>query len=73
MRSVLILAIFVLLLISCSNDFPPVPKMKFCMLEDGTCKSIHVFPEKDCEAVDGAKIIPETEDEEIPEACKKKD
>jgi len=43
----------VLLLISCSNDFPPAPVMKFCKLNDGTCKSVHVFPERDCDAVGG--------------------
>jgi len=63
----------VLLLISCSSDFPPAPEMKFCMLEDGvTCKSVHVFPKKDCETV-GGRIIPENEGDEIPDACIKKD
>jgi len=61
---------FALSLISCSNDFPPVPEMKFCLLGNGTCESIHVFPKKDCETV-GGTIVPETEDEEIPDICKK--
>ena len=61
---------FVFSFISCSNDFPPAPEMKFCMLEDGvTCKSLHVFPEKDCETV-GGRIVSETENEEIPDVCK---
>jgi hypothetical protein len=42
----------VLSLISCSNDFPPAPEMKFCKFE-GKCTSIHLFTEKDCNAVGG--------------------
>jgi len=61
---------FVLLLISCSNDFPSAPEMKFCMLENGKCESIHVISKKECEMV-GGKIIPETEEEDIPDACKR--
>jgi len=60
---------FVLSLISCSSNFPAAPEMKFCMLEDGTCKNIYDFPKKDCETV-GGKIIPETEGEDIPSTCK---
>jgi len=54
MRSVLILAVLVLLLISCSSDFPPAPEFKFCKLPSGECKSIHVFSKSDyCEEVGG--------------------
>jgi hypothetical protein len=52
MRSVLILAIFVLSLISCSNDFPPAPEMKFCKLEK-MCESVHIFSKDDCDKVGG--------------------
>jgi len=65
---------FVLLAISCSNDFPPAPEMKFCMLEkeDEKCYySIHEFPEKDCETV-GGTIVSETEGKENPSICKVK-
>jgi len=72
------IAFVLFLLSSCSNNFPPAPEMKFCMLEkenkDGeTVKcyySIHVFPEKDCGKV-GGTIVSETEGEEIPDVCKK--
>ena len=73
MRSVLILAIFVLSLISCSSGFPPAPEMKFCRLSNGECKSIHVFPKEDCDAVSGEIVtncnepIPEPIPELIPE------
>jgi len=49
----------VLLLISCSSDFPPAPEMEFCKFilddEDETtvCKSIHVFSKSDCVNVNG--------------------
>jgi len=46
---------FVLLLISCS-DFPEAPKFEFCKLPDGQCKSVHIFPEQDCNIV-GGKIV----------------
>jgi len=47
---------FVLLLISCSNDFPPAPAIEFCKFTlDGEtkCESIHVFPKSDCETIGG--------------------
>jgi hypothetical protein len=50
----------VLSLISCGNDFPDAPELKFCKLADGTCKSVHVFPKDDCETVGG----------EIVDSCK---
>ncbi|MCL1956074.1 MAG: hypothetical protein FWF63_02005 [Fibromonadales bacterium] len=54
----------VLLLISCSSDFPPAPEFKFCVL-NGCYYSVHKLPEKDCETV-GGRIIFEPEGE----ACK---
>jgi len=54
MRSVLILAMFVLLLISCSSDFPAAPEFEFCKLADGQCISVHVFSKSDyCKEVGG--------------------
>jgi len=53
MRSVLILAIFALSLISCSNDFPAVPEFKFCKLPDGQCKSVHIVSKSDCDTIGG--------------------
>jgi len=46
----------VLLLVSCSNDFPPAPAMEFCKFTlDGEtkCESIHVFSKSDCETFGG--------------------
>jgi len=43
----------VLLLISCSSDFPAAPEFKFCRLPSGKCESIHVFSKNDCETVGG--------------------
>jgi len=46
----------VLLLISCSSDFPAAPEFKFCKFKLGNtieCKSVHDFPKSDCEAVGG--------------------
>ena len=53
---------FVLLLISCSNDFPPAPEFKFCKfkLDDdtkATCKSIYVIPESDCKKLPNWEIV----------------
>ena len=54
-----------LLLVSCGDDFPNAPEMKYCKFENSgsgktDCKSVHIFSEKDCAAVDG----------EIVETCK---
>jgi len=44
----------VLLLLSCSSDFPAVPEFKFCKLPNGECPSVHVFSESDyCKEVGG--------------------
>ena len=44
----------VLLLISCSSDFPAAPEFKFCKLPNGECKSVHVFSKIDyCEEMSG--------------------
>jgi len=40
------------LVISCSDDFPPAPELKFCKLEE-LCESIHKFSESDCAEVGG--------------------
>jgi hypothetical protein len=51
--------------ISCSNDFPPAPEMKFCKLEK-MCESVHVFSKSDCETVGGEIVdtCDETVDDE---------
>ncbi|GBU23679.1 hypothetical protein R83H12_00295 [Fibrobacteria bacterium R8-3-H12] len=61
----------VLLLISCSSDFPPVPEMKFCKLNNGKCESIHIFSESNCKAaieIVGGCIV--NSKEECNEDCK---
>lgn len=55
----------VLLLISCSSGFPPAPEMEFCRFEldnKTECRSVHIFPKSDCDAVGG----------EIVDTCKTK-
>ncbi len=45
---------FVLLLISCSSDFPAAPEFKFCRLPNGECPSVHIFSKSDyCEEIGG--------------------
>ncbi|MDR2594900.1 MAG: hypothetical protein LBC87_09055 [Fibromonadaceae bacterium] len=55
MRSILILAIFVLVFASCHSDVPGLPssdKIKFCKYEDkngkSQCESTYVISEADC-------------------------
>jgi len=47
----------VLLLICCSNDFPPAPEMKFCKFtlenNETLCKSIHLVSKSDCDEFHG--------------------
>jgi len=52
----------VLSLLSCGNDFPAAPEFEFCKLSDGTCESVHIFPESDCDAV-GGEIVNTCEEE----------
>jgi len=61
---------FALSLISCSNDFPPAPEMKFCKLSDVRCESVHVISESDCKAVNG-EVVPDTVGGDIPSICEK--